>query len=95
MPIKTGTRSQPSKESGGKGSCVFQRPRFLPSFWLAIMMCRPLLPGIMAYLDLQTRDLGQLYDEMATEVGWDAARKRLYQLLEKADFEYENGGKSE
>ena len=29
--------------------------------------------------------------EMATEVGWDAARKCLFALLEKAGFEYEYG----
>jgi hypothetical protein len=30
-------------------------------------------------------------NEMATDVGWDAARKRLFGLLEKAGFEYEYG----
>jgi hypothetical protein len=30
-------------------------------------------------------------NEMAAEVGWDAARKRLFALLEKAGFEYEYG----
>jgi hypothetical protein len=32
-------------------------------------------------------------NEMATLVGWDAARQRLYALLEKAGFEYEYGEK--
>ncbi len=33
-------------------------------------------------------------NEMATEAGWDEARKRLFGLLEKAGFEYEYGGNS-
>lgn len=32
-------------------------------------------------------------NQMAAEVGWEAARKRLFALLEKAGFEYEYGGK--